>query len=78
MSKFAFPSSASNVTSALGSDIRCYKVVELDGEHVLAHRALGHVRDQGRWTTRDEEHRLLFVKILSVTVPIAPIVGIFR
>src|SRR5579863_99490 len=30
------------------------RVLEIDGEHVLAHRALGHIRDQGRWTTRDE------------------------
>jgi hypothetical protein len=30
------------------------RVLEFDGDHVLAHRALGHIRDQGRWTTRDE------------------------
>jgi hypothetical protein len=31
-----------------------HKVLEFDGEHILAHRALGHIRDQGNWTTRDE------------------------
>ncbi|HEY2251329.1 MAG TPA: HEAT repeat domain-containing protein [Planctomycetaceae bacterium] len=31
-----------------------HAVLQIDVEHVLAHRALGHVRDQGRWTTRDE------------------------
>ncbi|MGE5191080.1 MAG: HEAT repeat domain-containing protein, partial [Deltaproteobacteria bacterium] len=30
------------------------RVIELDGEHVAAHRALGHIRHQGRWGTQDE------------------------
>lgn len=30
------------------------RVIEFDPEHVLAHRGLGHIRDKGRWTTRDE------------------------
>lgn len=30
------------------------RVVEFDPEHLAAHRALGHVRHQGRWMTHDE------------------------
>jgi hypothetical protein len=30
------------------------RVVELDPEHVAAHRALGHIRHKGRWGTQDE------------------------
>jgi hypothetical protein len=30
------------------------RVVDLDSEHVAAHRALGHVRHQGRWGTQEE------------------------
>jgi hypothetical protein len=30
------------------------RVIELDPEHVLAHRGLGHIREAGRWTTPDE------------------------
>jgi hypothetical protein len=30
------------------------QVLALDPEHEAAHRGLGHIRDQGRWTTRDE------------------------
>lgn len=30
------------------------QVLELDSEHEAAHRGLGHIRDQGRWTTRNE------------------------
>lgn len=30
------------------------RVVELDPEHVAAHRGLGHSQHQGRWMTRDE------------------------
>jgi hypothetical protein len=30
------------------------QVLELDPEHDAAHRGLGHIRDQGRWTTRNE------------------------
>jgi hypothetical protein len=30
------------------------RVVELDPEHVPAHRALGHIRHKGRWGTQDE------------------------
>lgn len=30
------------------------RVIALDPEHVAAHRGLGHIRDQGRWVTRDE------------------------
>jgi hypothetical protein len=30
------------------------RVVELDPEHVAAHRALGHIRYKGRWGTQDE------------------------
>jgi hypothetical protein len=30
------------------------RVVELDPEHMAAHRALGHIRHNGRWGTQDE------------------------
>lgn len=30
------------------------RIVELDPAHVAAHRGLGHVRHEGRWTTSDE------------------------
>ena len=30
------------------------QVLELDPEHEAAHRGLGHIRDKGRWTTRNE------------------------
>ena len=30
------------------------RIVELDPQHVKAHRALGHVEDNGRWTTREQ------------------------
>jgi hypothetical protein len=30
------------------------RVIQLDSEHVRAHRALGHIQHDGRWTTRDE------------------------
>jgi hypothetical protein len=30
------------------------RIVELDPEHVAAHRALGHIRHKGKWGTQDE------------------------
>lgn len=35
-------------------EVHLQRVIELDPDHEAAHRALGHVRHEGHWSTRDE------------------------